>query len=177
MNLKCPSCPCTFTREASFQLHIQYSHNERVETNVDTGLDADIPHNQLFSWYSTGGVFEFQDIIRTESNTTCELVEKDTNINDDNNSFYSDTGSGAYDYVHDRDDDDFDSSAVGGQISTDVCNNNDRDDDDYDSNKDNCLQYFTPPTVLDADVLRSQTTSMQIINHSLLQLTSRLNYS
>ena len=151
MKLKCPSCSRTFTRAASFQLHIQYSHTEHVEHGVNAGLDVDI-HNRLFSRYSTGGVVDFQDVIRTESKTTSELIEKDTNIDDDNNSFYSDTGCSTHDYVHDHDDVDFDSSAAGGDISTDLCNSNDSDDDNSDSIDDNRIQYFTPPTIPDADV-------------------------
>ena len=55
-------------------------------------------------------------------------------------------------YDYDRDNDDFDSSAAGGQISSDVCNNNNTGDGDDDSIDENRLEYFTPPSVPDADV-------------------------
>ena len=60
-------------------------------------------------------------------------------------------------YDYDRDNDDFGSSAAGGQISSDVCvcNNNDTGDNDDDSIDENRLEYFTPPSVPDADVLFS----------------------
>ena len=154
-------------------LHLQKSHKDSTDTVIDT--DIDTPRNRLFSRYSTGGVFDFENVISnkcTAPNVHC----KDTDVQVDDNSFYSDVGNDyEYDFFDDNDDMDI-STSNNGDVPTVGDNNENENVADDESNEDDRLEYFTPPPIPDADVPLSDniycdgTTSFTSSAHFKAQL-------
>lgn len=112
--------------------------------------NIDPPQNRLFSRYSTAGEYVFQNVI-TATSTEPTVLFAENNVQDNDNSFYSDIANN-YEYNNDDIDDDFDSSPPKGEgniLPGENLNVNIADDE---SIEDNLLQYFTPPYVPDAIV-------------------------
>ena len=149
MKIQCPLCVRTFTQTASLKHHLRISHKDSTSAAVDNNMDP--PQNRLFSRYATADEFVFENVI-TITSTRPTVLPEETTLQNNDNSFYSDVGSN-YDFINDDIDDDFDPSTLvrGANVRPphETINVNVADDE---SIEDNALQYFTPPSIPDADV-------------------------
>ena len=97
-------CDRHFMRIAPLRLHLQQSHADSTSAFIDANID---PHqNRLFSRYSTAGEYVFQNVI-TATSTEPTVLFAENNVQDNDNSFYSDIANN-YEYDNDDIDDDFD---------------------------------------------------------------------
>lgn len=173
MKLKCPRCDRNFTRTALLMLHLQKSHKDSTDAVINT--DIDTPRNRLFSRYFTGGVFDFENVISNKC-TAPNVRSNDTNVQVDDNSYYSDVRNDyEYDFLDDDDDMVMSTSNKGDVPTVGNTNENENVADD-ESNEDNRLEYFTPPPIPDANVPLSDniycdgTTSFTSSAHFKAQL-------